>query len=106
MPTPPKTFYPTSLKAWRDWLAKNHATETSIWIIYYKKHTQQPSIVYSDAVDMALCYGWIDSTARPIDADSYMQTQWHLEQSKQSQNRTPYSQWANGRTWFAIYRSR
>jgi uncharacterized protein YdeI (YjbR/CyaY-like superfamily) len=73
MPTPPKTFYPTSLKAWRDWLAKNHATETSIWIIYYKKHTQQPSIVYSDAVDMALCYGWIDSTARPIDADSYMQ---------------------------------
>jgi uncharacterized protein YdeI (YjbR/CyaY-like superfamily) len=73
MLTTPTTFYPKSITAWRAWLAKNHATETSIWIIYYKQHTKLPSIKYSEAVDAALCFGWIDSTARPIDEDTYMQ---------------------------------
>jgi uncharacterized protein YdeI (YjbR/CyaY-like superfamily) len=73
MLTTPTTFYPKSITAWRAWLAKNHATETCIWIIYYKQHTKQPSIKYSEAVDVALCFGWIDSTARPIDEDTYMQ---------------------------------
>jgi uncharacterized protein YdeI (YjbR/CyaY-like superfamily) len=73
MLTTPATFYPKSITAWRAWLAKNHATETSIWIIYYKQHTKLPSIKYSEAVDVALCFGWIDSTARPINEDTYMQ---------------------------------
>jgi uncharacterized protein YdeI (YjbR/CyaY-like superfamily) len=69
----PTTFYPQSIADWRNWLQTNHATEKSIWIIYYKKHTSKPSITYSDAVDQALCFGWIDSTSRPIDNDTYMQ---------------------------------
>jgi uncharacterized protein YdeI (YjbR/CyaY-like superfamily) len=73
MLTTSTTFYPKSITAWRAWLAKNHATETCIWIIYYKQHTKLPSIKYSEAVDVALCFGWIDSTARPIDEDTYMQ---------------------------------
>jgi uncharacterized protein YdeI (YjbR/CyaY-like superfamily) len=68
-----KTFYPKSILAWRKWLAKNGTSEKSVWLIYYKKHTGQPSIAYTDAVDAALCFGWIDSTARPIDEDTYMQ---------------------------------
>jgi uncharacterized protein YdeI (YjbR/CyaY-like superfamily) len=69
----PNTFYPKSISAWRNWLAKNGTTQKSVWLIYYKKHTDKPSIAYTDAVDVALCFGWIDSTARPIDEDTYMQ---------------------------------
>jgi uncharacterized protein YdeI (YjbR/CyaY-like superfamily) len=69
----PNTFYPTSISEWRQWLEKNGTTQKSVWIIYYKKHTGKPSIIYSDAVDVALCFGWIDSTARPIGDDTYMQ---------------------------------
>ena len=54
------TLYVTNRKAWRAWLAKNHARQTEIWLIYYKKHSGQPRIPYNDAVEEALCYGWID----------------------------------------------
>lgn len=59
----------TNRKAWRAWLAKNHAREKEIWLIYYKKHSGQPRIPYNDAVDEALCYGWIDSTVKRVDDD-------------------------------------
>ena len=62
-----KTLYVTQRKAWRAWLRKNHKAEKEIWLIYYKKHTGKPRIAYNDAVEEALCYGWIDSTVKLID---------------------------------------
>ncbi len=64
---------PKSRKAWRAWLAKNHASSTGIWLIYAKKHTGIPSLTYADAVEEALCFGWIDSLVHPIDDSLYKQ---------------------------------
>ena len=52
---------PKSRKAWRDWLEKNHASSTGVWLVYAKKHSGIPSLTYNDAVEEALCFGWIDS---------------------------------------------
>ncbi len=60
-------------KAWRKWLEKNHTTADGVWLIFFKKHTGIPSLNWSEAVDEALCYGWIDSVANTRDADSYYQ---------------------------------
>jgi uncharacterized protein YdeI (YjbR/CyaY-like superfamily) len=60
-----RTLYLTNRKAWRAWLAKNHAREKEIWLIYYKKHSGKPRIPYNDAVEEALCYGWIKQGTRP-----------------------------------------
>lgn len=68
-----ETFYPTSQKAWRQWLKKHHRLKQSIWIIYYKKETNKPSLTWSKAVDEALCFGWIDSTVRSVDEEKFMQ---------------------------------
>lgn len=68
-----ETFYPKSQKEWRDWLEKNHVDQQSIWVVFYKTATKIPSMSWSDAVDEALCFGWIDSTKRTIDEKSYMQ---------------------------------
>jgi uncharacterized protein YdeI (YjbR/CyaY-like superfamily) len=67
------TLYVSTRKAWRAWLAKHHATQKEIWLIYYKKESRKPRIPYNDAVEEALCYGWIDSTLKPIDAEKYAQ---------------------------------
>ena len=63
----------TDRKGWRAWLKKNHAKAKEIWIVYHKKHTGKPSISYNHAVEEALCFGWIDSTAKTIDKDKYAQ---------------------------------
>lgn len=68
-----ETFSPKSRQEWREWLQENHEKRQSIWLIYLKKGSKQPSIVYNDAVDEALCFGWIDSKSKPIDSDRYMQ---------------------------------
>lgn len=68
-----ETFYPRNLSEWRAWLAENHASSQSVWLLYYKKKSGQPSISWSEAVDEALCFGWIDSKAKPIDDEKYMQ---------------------------------
>lgn len=68
-----ETFYPKKLQDWREWLQNHHATKLSIWLIYYKKNSGRPSISWSEAVDEALCFGWIDSKAKPIDDQKYMQ---------------------------------
>ncbi|MBI1191637.1 MAG: hypothetical protein GC205_00490 [Bacteroidetes bacterium] len=68
-----KTFYPKNRLEWREWLQKNHDKEQSVWLIYYKKKSNNASIVYSDAVDEALCFGWIDSKSKPLDDKKYMQ---------------------------------
>jgi uncharacterized protein YdeI (YjbR/CyaY-like superfamily) len=68
-----KTFYAKTRREWRAWLAKHHQTAPEIWLIYYKKHSGKPRIPYNDAVEEALCYGWIDSILKPIDARRYAQ---------------------------------
>ncbi len=68
-----ETFSPKSRQEWRDWLQENHDKKQSIWLIYFKKESKLPSVVYSEAVDEALCFGWIDSKAMPIESDRYMQ---------------------------------
>jgi len=58
---------------WRSWLENNHDKEKLIWIVYYKKHVDKHSVTQTQAVEEALCYGWIDSTVRRIDDEKYMQ---------------------------------
>jgi uncharacterized protein YdeI (YjbR/CyaY-like superfamily) len=67
------TFQPKSRKAWRDWLKKHHTASPGVWLVYAKKHSGIPSLSYNDAVEEALCYGWIDSLVHPIDDDLYRQ---------------------------------
>lgn len=68
-----KTLYIKNRAKWREWLAKHHATEPEIWLIYYKKHSDKPRLSYNDAVEEALCFGWIDSTVKGIDEAKYAQ---------------------------------
>ena len=70
---PQATFYPKSRAEWRTWLSENHESAQSIWLIYYRSSSNKPSLSWSDAVDEALCFGWIDSTKKTIDKESYMQ---------------------------------
>lgn len=58
---------------WRAWLAKNYATAPDIWLIYFKKNSGKSSVAYADAVEEALCYGWIDSIAKGRDDESWVQ---------------------------------
>jgi uncharacterized protein YdeI (YjbR/CyaY-like superfamily) len=68
-----ETFYPANRAEWRAWLHENHDKKQSIWLIYYKKNAGKPSLRYSEAVDEALCFGWIDSKSKPIDGEKYIQ---------------------------------
>ncbi len=68
-----ETFCPSSSKEWRQWLEKYHRTKQSVWLIYHKKKSNTPSLSWSEAVDQALCFGWIDSTAKSIDEATYRQ---------------------------------
>jgi uncharacterized protein YdeI (YjbR/CyaY-like superfamily) len=68
-----KTLYVSTREAWRAWLTSHHAIEKDIWLIYYKKESGKPRIPYNDAVEEALCFGWIDSILKPIDEKKYAQ---------------------------------
>jgi uncharacterized protein YdeI (YjbR/CyaY-like superfamily) len=73
MPRDLPQLQPKSRKAWRTWLQKHHATSSGVWLVYAKKHTGIPSLTYSDAVEEALCFGWIDSLIHPIDDEFFKQ---------------------------------
>lgn len=66
-----KTFYALSRKHWRKWLEKNHATEKNLWLIIYHKKSKTPSVYYEEAVEEALCFGWIDSKGNKRDDESF-----------------------------------
>jgi len=68
-----QTLYTSERKDWRNWLKKNYKTEKEIWLIYYKKTSGKPRIEYNDAVEEALCFGWIDSTVRKLDEERFAQ---------------------------------
>lgn len=68
------TISPESRQQWRDWLHENHDSGETIWVICSKKNAGGRGINHDEAVEEALCYGWIDSLARSFDEESYMQS--------------------------------
>ncbi len=64
------TFFPTP-EEFRKWLEKNHATEKELLVGFWKVGTKKPSITWSESVDQALCFGWIDGVRKSIDEESY-----------------------------------
>ncbi len=68
-----KTLYVDDRKAWRAWLQKNFDTETEIWLVFPRKSAGKPAISYNDAVEEALCFGWIDSNVKKLDEMSSVQ---------------------------------
>jgi uncharacterized protein YdeI (YjbR/CyaY-like superfamily) len=68
-----KTFYAEDRHAWRSWLQFHHASETEIWLVFFKKHTNKPSIIYQEALEEALCFGWIDGVRQKLDDDRFAQ---------------------------------
>ncbi len=63
-------FYPNSVSAWREWLEQNHLSAQAVWLLYYTKSSGKPTISWSEAVDVALCFGWIDSKRVKIDSET------------------------------------
>ncbi len=66
------TFFATDATAWREWLEANHATEREVWLVLLKTRVQRPSVRYAEAVEEALCFGWIDGMLRRIDDERHM----------------------------------
>lgn len=63
-------FYPTSRTEWRQWLEENHSSKQSVWLVFYAKSSEKPAVIWSEAVDEALCFGWIDSKKIKIDTET------------------------------------
>ena len=68
-----ETFYASHREEWRAWLQENHTRAKEIWLIYYRKATGKPRVAYNDAVEEALCFGWIDSQQKGIDDERFAQ---------------------------------
>jgi uncharacterized protein YdeI (YjbR/CyaY-like superfamily) len=66
-----KTLDVQTLEQWRKWLAAHHDSESEVWLVFHKRHTGQASIAYEDAVDEALCFGWVDSLVKRLDEARY-----------------------------------
>lgn len=69
---PPDAIHPKTRKAWRAWLQRHHDRREGVWLVNYKKATGKPRMEYADVVEEALCYGWIDSQPRALDAERSM----------------------------------
>lgn len=67
-----RTTHPKSRKQWRAWLEKNHLSSPGVWLVYYKKESGKPRVLYDEAVEEALCFGWIDSLPRKLDEEKSM----------------------------------
>ena len=68
-----ETFYPATRQQWRAWLQKHHGKKQSVWLIQYKKNAGVATISWSEAVDEALCFGWIDSIKKTLDENRSIQ---------------------------------
>jgi uncharacterized protein YdeI (YjbR/CyaY-like superfamily) len=66
-----KPIFFATAEEWRDWLERNHADSSEVWVGMYKKASGRPTMAWSDAVDQALCFGWIDGVRRSVDDISY-----------------------------------
>ncbi len=79
-------FYPKTRNEWREWLIKNYTTEKNVWLILYNKNSKNPTISYDDAVEEAICFGWIDSKPNKRDNESHFLL---------FSQRKPKSNWSN-----------
>ena len=66
-----KTLDLQTAEEWRKWLAAYHDSESEAWLVFHKRHTGQTSIPYADALDQALCFGWVDSLIKRLDDARY-----------------------------------
>ncbi len=66
-----KTFVARTLKQWREWLQAHYDAESEVWLVFHKQHTGKTSISYQDALDEALCFGWVDSLIKRLDESRY-----------------------------------
>ena len=80
-----ETLDTASREEWRHWLAQNHDSKDEIWLVFYKKASGKPSLPYDEAVEEAVCYGWIDSLVKSIDDDKY---------TRRFSPRRPGSEWS------------
>lgn len=81
-----ETLYVTTREDFRKWLSKNHETKREIWLVQFKKATKKPSIHYTDAVEEAICFGWIDNFEKGMDSERY---------ATRFAPRRPKSNWTN-----------
>jgi uncharacterized protein YdeI (YjbR/CyaY-like superfamily) len=81
-----ETLYVTNRDDFRKWLIPNHKVKKEIWLIQYKKATRKPSINYIEAVEEAICFGWIDGFEKGMDAERY---------ATRFSPRRPKSNWTN-----------
>lgn len=81
-----ETLYVTHRDDLRKWLIDNHKSKKEIWLVQYKKAAKKPSINYAEAVEEAICFGWIDSTEKSMDAERY---------ATRFSPRRPKSNWTN-----------
>ncbi len=68
----PPRFFASALR-FRAWLAANHAKAPDLWVGFWKAHTGKKAVTYAQAVEEALCFGWIDGITKRVDEDAYMQ---------------------------------
>lgn len=73
MTLPDGHLYVESREEWRRWLRSNYRSASVVWLISYRKSADRPSVAYNDAVEEALCFGWIDSTRRSLGDERYAQ---------------------------------
>jgi uncharacterized protein YdeI (YjbR/CyaY-like superfamily) len=79
-------LYVNNRAKWREWLVQHYADEAAVWLVFYRKETGKPSIAYDAAVEEALCFGWIDSIIKKLDAQKY---------ARKFTPRTKDSYWSN-----------
>jgi uncharacterized protein YdeI (YjbR/CyaY-like superfamily) len=77
-----ETFHARDRAAWRAWLKKHHASSGGVWLVYYKQGSGKPRVAYDDAVEEALCFGWIDGKVRAVDEERY--AQWFTSRTSNS----------------------
>ena len=82
-----KTLYVTNRGDWRNWLEEHYKSEKEIWLVYYRKEAGKPRIPYNDAVEEALCFGWIDSIIKKLDEERNIQ-RFSLRKAKSEYSQT------------------
>ena len=66
-----ETLYIVTRDEWRGWLAHHHTQKQEVWLVFCRKGSGKPSLSYDEAVEEAICYGWIDSQIRSLDAERF-----------------------------------
>lgn len=67
------TYCPVNRKEWRKWLKENHQSRQSVWVVYYKVSSGKTNLTWTEAVEEALCFGWIDSVRKTLDEERFIQ---------------------------------